>query len=87
MTFQEAIIFKKKLGKDLITNHDLTMRVFVTPANHDDFTKYITDFRGGYFVLKTSNLSCEFERILKVLEIKLHGVNVRKSLGNFRSIR
>ena len=54
MTFQEATIFKKQLCKDLITNHNLTMRVFVTPANHDDFTKYITDFRGGYFTDETS---------------------------------
>lgn len=54
MTFQDAIDFKEKLGTDRVTQDDLTMKVFVTPADHEDFTRYITDYRVGHFTDETS---------------------------------
>jgi acyl dehydratase len=54
MTFQDAIEFKRKLGKDQVSQDDLTMKVFVTPADHDDFARYVTDYRGGHFTDETS---------------------------------
>ncbi len=49
MTFQNAIDFKRQFGSDQITEDNTPMRILVTPADHDDFIKYITYFRNGHF--------------------------------------
>lgn len=54
MTFQDAIDFKGKLGTDRKTQNDLTMKVLITPADHDDFARYDTDYRVGHFTEETS---------------------------------
>lgn len=54
MTFQEAIEFKRKLGNDQVTQDELTMKVIVTPAAHDEFTRFVTDYWGGHFSGETS---------------------------------
>ena len=56
MTFQDAIEFKKQLGKDQITIDKMTMEVFVTPADHNDFTRFISNYIGGRFTDETSKL-------------------------------
>lgn len=54
MTFLYAVQFKKKLGKDQIVQDGMTMRVFITPADHDDFIRYVSDYRVGRFTDETS---------------------------------
>ncbi|MBU0487253.1 MAG: hypothetical protein KKA07_10195 [Bacteroidetes bacterium] len=54
MTFKDALELKSQLGKDHITQDEMTMRVFVTPADHDDFTRYVTDYRTSRFTDETS---------------------------------
>jgi histone deacetylase complex regulatory component SIN3 len=54
MTYKEAIELKMKIGINKITHGDLTMKVFVTPAENDDFTRYVNDYRNGRFTDETS---------------------------------
>lgn len=75
MTFKEAVDFKSKLGKEQIIENGMTMKIFITPADHDDFTRYVTDFRVGRFTDETSirySLSGKF----KVYGLHINGADV-----------
>lgn len=75
MTFQEAIELKEKLGTNRVTQDNLNMKVYVTPADPDDFLRYITDYRGGNFTDESSkkySLKGEF----KLCGLWTDGVNV-----------
>ncbi len=79
MTFEEAISYKAKLGRDGITQDDLAMKVLVTPADHDDFTRYVTDYRVVNFTDESSkkySLNGQF----KVCALWTDGVNVIKKI-------
>ena len=49
MTFQEALNFKQQLGKDQIAEDNIVMKIFVVPSNHNEFKKYIADYRKQNF--------------------------------------
>ena len=79
MTFQDAIEFKEKLGTDRITKDHLNMKVFVTPADHDDFTRYATDYRAGHFTDETSK-KYSLDGQFNVCGLWTDGVNVIKKV-------
>lgn len=75
MTFKDALEFKKQLGKEQLIQDDITMHIMVTPANQDDFIRYVADYRAGNFTDETSrNYSSNGQ--FKVHGIWTDGVNV-----------
>jgi hypothetical protein len=75
MTYNDALNFKRQLGKDHIIQNGMTMMVFVTPADSRDFTEYMTDYRGGYFTDDTSKQYCSNGQY-KVHALYTDGTNV-----------
>lgn len=49
MEFQDAIQFKNQLNNNTIIEGGYTMRIFITPCNKNDVTRYFDDFRSGHF--------------------------------------
>jgi hypothetical protein len=49
MTFEQAIIKKQSLGFDTKTIDGINFKVFVTPFNEVDFSRYLNEIR-GYFL-------------------------------------
>ena len=56
MTFEESIRLTEEIGESHIDYRGMRMRVIVTPANHEDFKKYLTDYRRGDFSNETAKL-------------------------------
>ena len=48
MTYEEAIQYKKELSNETIIENGMTFFVFVTPENHNDFNRYLTEIRSFF---------------------------------------
>jgi hypothetical protein len=59
MTYEEAIQHKRALSSETIIENGMTFFAFVTPENHNDFNRYLTEIR-GFFGHLTDDVAKKF---------------------------
>ena len=75
MNFQEAIDFKSQFEQNQIHQDGMIFKILVTPANQEDFARYMEDYRSGGFTDQTAK---EFSsnNQFKVYGLWTDGINV-----------
>ena len=54
MNYQDALNLRRGIGKDQIINKGMPMKVFITPAKHEDLLNFLNDYIGGNYTDDTA---------------------------------
>jgi hypothetical protein len=79
MTFEEAMEFRKKFGKQFPVSENTIGNVFIVPLKDSDLVNYLTDYRGYSFdddTAKKYSSNTEFQ----VCSLWTDGTNVIKKV-------